>query len=80
MSALSPLGMVTIASGIPVLLLWQTDPQVITKHVGDTVDMVVVMMIVVEVHTRLIEKERALPSAGKGNPESTKSNMLFTHS
>ena len=80
MSAFSPLGMVTIALGIPDLLLGHTDPPVITTHVGDTVEIVVVVMIKVEVDTRLMEKEKALPSAGEGNPESTKSSMLFTHS
>ena len=79
MSAFSPLGMVTIASGIPDLLLGQTYPPVITTHVGETVDIVVVVRIKVEVDTRLIEKERALPSAGKGNPESSKSSMLVTY-
>ena len=49
MSTLSPLGMVTIASGIPDLLLGHTDPPVGTTHDGATVDIVVVVMIKVEV-------------------------------
>jgi hypothetical protein len=49
MSKLSPLGIVTIASGILDLLLGHKDPPVGTTHDGDTVDIVVVVMIKVEV-------------------------------